>query len=624
MSKLTNLVTFDFETDAIEQRPKYPPKPCGVSIKYRGKAARYFAFGHPTENNCTKAQAVAALKDAYKSGLPLLGQNLKFDVDVAEEHFGLPIPSWERLHDSLYLLFLHNPHARSLSLKPAAEELLGMKPEERDAVFDWLVEHGFLLKSQWKKAGAFISKAPGKLVAPYANGDCVRTEKLFDFLMPKIVEAGMLGAYDRERRLMPILLANERAGMRVDTAGLERDLKVYKVAQAKADAWLRKRLKTPLLNIDSDVELADALEKNKVVTRWIRTPTGKRSTAKKNMTVDLFDDKKVFTALGYRGRIGTCMSMFMESWLSMATSNKGMIFTNWNQVRQTHGDEGNVGARTGRLSCSPNFMNVPKDWYDKNDGYEHPKFLGVLELPFMRKYILPDKGEMIGHRDFSQQEPRILAHFENDKLCAQYNQDPTTDVHSYVNEQIRLLTGLVLSRRAAKTTILGMIYGMGLGTLALRLGVDVEMAKKVRNAMYTAVPGLRVVEQETKMRGKMGQPVKTWGGRLYYVEEPKLINGRMCTFEYKLLNFLIQGSAADCTKESIIRYDTLKKSSRFMVTVHDEINISAPKSTIKSEMLLLREAMEGVDFDVPMLTDAKMGPHWAALEKLKEIPRVLA
>lgn len=619
MSKLINLVTFDFETDAIEARPSYPPKPCGVSIKYRGKAARYFAFGHPTENNSTKAEAKAALTAAYKSGLPLLGQNLKFDVDVAEVHFGLKIPSWERLHDTLYLLFLNNPHARSLSLKPSAETLLGMKPEERDAVFDWLVEHSFLIKSQWKKAGAFISKAPGKLVAPYANGDCIRTEKLFDFLLPKIDAAGMLGAYNRERRLMPILLANERAGMRVDVNALESDLKVYQAAQVKADAWLRKRLKTPLLNIDSDVELADALEKNKVVTRWIRTPTGKRSTAKKNMTVDLFDDKKVFTALGYRGRIGTCMSMFMESWLSMATSNKGMIFTNWNQVRQTHGDEGNVGARTGRLSCSPNFMNVPKDWHDKLDGYEHPKFLGVLELPFMRKYILPDKGGLFGHRDYSQQEPRILGHFENDKLCAQYNNDPTTDVHSYVNEQIRLLTGLVLSRRAAKTTILGMIYGMGLGTLAQRLGVDVEMAKKIRNAMYTAVPGLRVIEQETKMRGKMGQPVKTWGGRLYYCEEPRLIGGRMCTFEYKLLNYLIQGSAADCTKQAVINYDNTKREGRFLVTVHDEINISAPKSAIKREMKILKDAMSDVEFDVPMVSDAKTGLTWGTLTKFVEV-----
>ena len=92
----------------------------------------------------------------------------------------------------------------------------------------------------------------------------------------------------------------------------------------------------------------------------------------------------------------------------------------------------------------------------------------------------------------------------------------------------------------------------------------------------------------------------------------------MQTFEYKLLNYLIQGSAADCTKEAIIRYDAVRQESRFLVTVHDEINISAPAKAIKKEMALLREAMQSVEFDVPMLSDGKTGPRWSSLTKFEE------
>ncbi len=614
---MKNFITFDFETDSIEDRPSYPPKPAGVSIKYRGKKARYYAFAHPTANNSTKAQAKDALRDAYRSGLPLVAQNASFDVDVAEVHFGLKVPSWELLHDTMYLLFLHNPHARSLSLKPAAAELLGMPPEEQEAVRDWLIAAGIVKKNDGKW-GAHIAKAPGDIVGEYANGDTIRTEKLFELLHPKVLEAGMGGAYDRERRLMPILLQNEREGMRVDLRGLERDVKLYTAAQVKADTWLRKRLKTPDLNIDSDNDLADALENAGVVTEWVATKTGKRSTSKKNMTVDLFKDKRVFAALGYRGRLGTCVGTFMQPWLDMARENKSTIFTHWNQVRQSHGNDGSKGTRTGRMSCTPNFQNIPKDWYDKNDGFIHPKFLEVPELPMMRQYVLPDAGCLFGHRDYNQQEPRILAHFENDKLCAQYNADPRTDVHNFAQDLIRREAGMELERRAVKQVNLAIMYAMGNGSLAEALGIDYNKAKAIRQAHRTALPGIAELEAEVKQRGREGKAIKTWGGRLYYVEPPKMIKGRLVTFEYKLLNYLIQGSAAECTKEAIIRYAGMKKEARFMVTVHDECNISAPKGVIKQELLILREAMESVEFDVPMITDAKAGPHWGALKSVKE------
>jgi len=41
----------------------------------------------------------------------------------------------------MFLLFLDDPHQKELGLKPSSERLLGMPPEEQDAVGEWLMRH---------------------------------------------------------------------------------------------------------------------------------------------------------------------------------------------------------------------------------------------------------------------------------------------------------------------------------------------------------------------------------------------------------------------------------------------------------------------------------------------------
>ena len=61
--------------------------------------------------------------------------------------------------------------------------------------------------------------------------------------------------------------------------------------------------------------------------------------------------------------------------------------------------------------------------------------------------------------------------------------------------------------------------------------------------------------------------------------------GRMQTFEYKLLNILIQGSAGDNIKQAIINYDAHpKREARFLLTVHDQNLASCPKGIVVPQM----------------------------------------
>lgn len=620
----------DFETHAIEDRPEYPPVPVGVSIKEPGKKSRYFGWGHPEGNNCTKKDAINALRTVWKPGRGILTFHGKFDVDVAETHLGLPrLPALE-MHDAMFIMFLRDPHSRELDLKSLAERFLGEPPTEQNELKAWILahkkeleaKHGKFTPSEW---GSMIAHAPGSLVGKYACGDTDRTDGLFKDAWNYVInEHDMFGAYQREQKVMPIFLDNERIGIRVDVKALKRDVKLYQSALEQADDWLRKRLKSPHLSMDNDRNMLDALLSTGVVREedLVVTANGNYSISKKNLTPELYRDPKVASVFGYRNRLTTCLKMFMSPWLAQATRRgDGHISTNWNQIRNEQG-----GTRTGRPSTTnPNFLNISKSWDNNDDGYVHPAFLGVPPLPLVRKYLLPDVGETWLHRDYNGQELRLAAHFEDGPLLQAYRADPWLDVHQHVADLILEKTLKPFERKQVKIANFRLIYGGGAPATADGLHCGIDEAKALLAAHKAALPSLMGrggLSDETKAIGRAGDCLYTWGGRAYYAEPPGFNkkHNRHMTYEYKLLNYLCQGSAADVTKQAMINYhEHPKRQGRFLVQVYDEMNASSGPEPAK-EMQVLRESMEAVseDLDIAMLSEGKSGKSWGDQAKFAE------
>ena len=654
-------ITVDFETFAIKARPEYPPKPTSVSIIEPGRAPVFLAWGHPSENNCTFTKAKQVLKKVWNDKRPKLFHHAKFDMDVYETHFNGRQLAWHEFHDTMYLAFLHNPHDDKLSLKPLADKYLDMHPEEQDAVKEYIIKHVFLtqkggagdvklykmaqakapaglFKCPPTKTGAFIAYAPGGLVGTYANGDTIRTRKLFDLFMPYILERGMLEAYDRERRIMRPLLQNEREGIHTSKSRLLTDTKKYTKDIKTVDAWLAKKLKCKGLEVDKTEQLADALDKAGFITEWVMTkptknhPNGQRSMAKDNVEACV-NDKSIINVLQYRSKLANSVRNFLIPWEKKSKGNNGFINTTWNQVRQPgERGKGTKGARTGRLSSNnPSLMNVTNNPIILNSKVNKsleldeqlviPSSLlkSINQLPILRGYITPDKGQMFLNRDFNSQELRVLGHFEDGILKEAYAENPMLDIHALAQQLINEMLKLKLKRKPIKNLGFGIIYGMGLALLAKSMGVDDFLARKIKRAYLEIFPGLGYLIDDLMERGKNDEPIKTWGGREYYVEPPKMVQGRMWTFEYKLLNILIQGSSADGTKQAIINYDEARKHGRFVLTVHDEIMVSAEKPQYKSEMKILQDCMLDLDFDVPMISEGKYGSvNWATMKAYKD------
>jgi DNA polymerase-1 len=610
-------ITIDFETDAIVGNPIInPPRTVGAAVWVPGSEPVYLAWGHPGDgNNISFHDAHQYLRKLRDSKKPLLFHNASFDLSVWNYSFCNAnlnwLWEWERIHDTMFLLFLADPYAPSYSLKPSADRYLDMAPEEQDTLRDWILQN--IPEATAKNWGAYISRAPVDLVAPYAIGDVVRTRKLFDLLHARISDLGMREAYDRERKTIPTLVDGTQRGIRIDRHTLEHHSGVYHRALQVADDRVRSLIGYSGA-IGANAAFSEALERSGAVTEFVLTKMGKKSMAAGNLKISRPDVKELYE---YRSALKTCLTTFIDPWLEFSEAD-GRVHPNWNSVRQVASDHSSKGTRTGRLSSDkPNFQNVPSEFTD-GLGRLLPIPEGLPPLPIMRRYCLPEEGHVWIKRDFSSQEIRILAHFEDGSLCEAYRANPDLDPHRMAQELILSLIGVEYVRKDVKITGFSIIYGTGASGLSIQLGRSYEEAYAIKEAYLTAMPGVRTLMQDIQRRGKSNQPIRTWGGRIYYVEPPKVIDGRLRDFAYKMLNYLIQGSAADQTKQAICDWeDTRKWADTFLATVHDEINLSVPEETWQSSMETLEKAMDKDRFDVPFRSEGYVGKNWADLEKVK-------
>ena len=593
---VSKIITIDYETTAIQNRPDYPPTPVGVAILKDGKA-KYWAWGHTEGNNCTFEEGKAALAEALASpGYEFLAHNLMFEAAITEEKMGLAV-DWPKWHDSMVLAFLNNAHGE-LSLKPLAHKLLNIPPEEQDAVHDWLLAKGIVRKAQ-KDWGAYISKAPADIVGPYAIGDVVRTEKIFEVLHTESVQQ----PYRREMALMPHIYKMEKRGVRVDITKLHTDIQHY----MQVLNWLDASIKSIVgeVDIDSGEALADAIEAKGLAGKgFALTEKGNRSVAKDSI-IEAISDPTLLGHILCRRAIATTVRTFLMPWYEQAKVT-GRMYVRWNQVR----NYSDTGARTGRISSSPNLQAIPVEWEGLKAQLTKLEYETAFALPSVRSYIIPDDGNIFVARDYSAQELRLLAHFAGGGLLSVLQKEPEADVHM-IAANIAQIT-----RKVAKTLGFAVLYGAGVAKIAESLGVSVAEATAIKAQYLKALPEIKEMQRELTRRGDSGSYLTTLGGRRYYAETPKVVNGRLQTYSFKLTNYLIQGSAADQSKQALIDYAANTKHGQIVLSVHDEIVIECPIEHQDEEAALLAQAMNGsfqniLDYEI-ISTEAR-GPNFAAV-----------
>ena len=419
----------------------------------------------------------------------------------------------------------------------------------------------------------------------------------------------MIEAYKRELRLMPHILRMEQRGINLNGEQLKRDTDHFWAKLEELEDAICHKLGRQI-DVDSNAQLADALEAAGLSKGFATTPTGLRSTSKESLINAVADDELLGHLL-VRGSIATCLRTFMQPWL-VQYENHGRLFMKWNQIR----NYSDTGARTGRISSSPNLQNVPVEWEDLRGQLVRIAYsLEEGLLPQVRRYIVPDQGMIFIGRDYRAQEMKLLAHFTNGALLKALQNDPETDIH-LIAARIAGIT-----RKVAKTLGFAVLYGAGVGRVAETLGIREGEAQAIKNRYLEALPEIKTFQKELNVIGKARAFTRTLGNRKYYAQKPTVVAGRFKSFEYKLPNYKIQGSAADQTKEAMIRYCETTEHGELVLTVHDQLVTQVPLVHVQTERTIFAEAVDGSFQDIlryKVLSDESIAFNFADLKGTSE------
>jgi DNA polymerase I len=279
------------------------------------------------------------------------------------------------------------------------------------------------------------------------------------------------------------------------------------------------------------------------------------------------------------------------------------------QTKRLHTSLNQTVAATGRLSSTdPNLQNIPV----KGD-------YGLR----IREAFIASEGHKLLCADYSQIEPRILAHLSQDpRLLTIFAK--SEDIHMATAMEIFSLPAAQITkdmRRAAKTVVFGIVYGISPFGLSQNIGVPQAEAKKYIETFFERFPAVRALMDRNIAEGKAKGYTTTILGRRRPIPELQSGDPVQRSFgERMAVNSPIQGSAADLIKVAMIhvhqRLQQELPNVRMILQVHDELIFEVPESDLEVAKRLVQGEMEGVGsqmgLSVPLKVDMGAGKNWRA------------
>lgn len=256
-------------------------------------------------------------------------------------------------------------------------------------------------------------------------------------------------------------------------------------------------------------------------------------------------------------------------------------------------------AASGRLSSrKPNLQNIP--------------VRTELGRKIRRGFVAEVGFSLLGI-DYSQIQLRIIAHLASDAaMLAVFRAGG--DVHAATSEALHV------DRRIAKAVNFGIIYGLTAYGLAETLRVSREEAQLFIDDFLTAYPDIaRYMHHLIEQAEKDGYSETLFGKRRLLPELASNNDYLRKAGQRVALNHPIQGTEAEIMKLAMIALakedDT--DTCRMILQVHDELVFEILSQDVAAKARHIQDVMETVvRLSAPLVTEAKVGPNWAELEKL--------
>ena len=677
----------------------------GVCLYTPGEKGIYIPCNHlsymtnmPLKENVSQETITKIFQECNNHNVKYILHNAKFDMHFIYWYTGIKIiPYWDTLIAS-FCLNENEPHGlKALWLKYCTSD-----ETEEVAKFNKLFD-----KIDFRLI-------PPKVAYMYAGFDPVMTYELYEFQYEYLDKEGQ---FCRERGLnrvaevfrnieMPLIevvfdmevtgctidlkLANElrdrykqyeqRAvdNFNAQIKELEQNGVFNKLQVTHPDKYAKLCTNGKIdINLGSPQQLAILFYD--VLTIKSPDPSNPRGTGED--ILNKMNDPLVDTILEYRG-LSKLISTYIDAIPSRISKRTGRLHANFNQY----------GAKTGRFSSDePNLQNIPSKKKKLSDGT-------VIDAGHdIRQMFIAGEGKVIVSGDFSQQEPRCLAHLSQDThLCEAYLEGKdlyatiASKLYNQPYEECKEFRpdGTVnpegkQRRNSVKPILLGIMYGRGVNSIADQMGMTKEEAQQVINDFYNTFPTVKdFVEDTQQMARDLGFVETAWGRKrrlpdmqlnpieleiinpelteefdplnfnqqvisevsdeVYYryyklynkcwgrrekeqlkerakQEGYKLIDngGFIASAERKCVNSVVQGSAADMTKLTMIKVYTdpilNKLGYKLIIPVHDEVLGVCPIENAKEAAERLEYIMVHIVdgfFSIPMKCDIEATERW--------------
>lgn len=487
---------------------------------------------------------------------PIAFHNLKFDLHFLE-HNGVKFHR-QNLHDTFSMAHVVQPNLRS-GLKPASERLI-----DTDAGAGQSALKAVMYKGKWTWA-TIPTNVPEYW--QYGALDPVLTARLAEVLYPAVVQHGLQNVYNTEVAVAITLKDMERRGVRIDTEFCRSEAaKISEYERSMEQFFLDTY---GLQNPGSTKQIADLLQ-SQGVRMTERTPTGKIKVTQS--VLESLDHPIAQHILDYR-EWSKIRSTYLEDFIEF--ENDGLLHASINPL----------GAVTGRMSCMrPNLQNVPRSWV-RNAFVARPDHTLVLA-------------------DYDQIELRIMAHYAGvqEMIDAVHAGE---DLHTLVGKLVyNTPTITKAQRQIVKNANFAKIYGAGPAKFAGTAGISVDEARRFM-AMYDArFPTIkRFVSELTSIARSTGWIQTPYLGRLQVVDGPD--------YAYKIVNYYIQGTAADVIKKKLVELANTDTGQYMELTIHDEIAFDVPNEHLEDSKQEIRTTMpENEAFSVPISVGMDEVQRW--------------
>jgi DNA polymerase-1 len=506
---------------------------------------------------------------------PIVCHNIAFEARWFDIQSDWNLP-WHRAHDTMIMAHIIDPLGSGALKRLAALHVDGRAVALQESLDIELIKNGWT----W-------GTVPTNFQPYWAYGalDTVLTMRIWEMFYEKCGPGGPYNkAYELEMAARRIVTRMEINGAKIDLDYSRRKYDELTEYSESVKNWAKQTYGG--VSISSNMQLVRLFENlGAEITEF--TPTGNKAVTK--------DQLKLLTITG-NDEVKKLAEVTLKQRKADKLANTYFLnFINDNVNGFVHPSVKTLGARTSRMSIqNPALQTLPKG-----------------DDTVRTAFIPKDEDHVIITSDLDQVEFRMFASLSNDpNLISLFNRadatgsDPFTEIGREIYNDPTMQRS-DKRRNLIKGTVYGRLYGAGVAKQALTAGVAEGQMRSVSDAFDGRFPGMAFFQKQIEDAGMRrlkaeGQGyVYTWTGRRLPCDEDRV---------YSLVNYLIQGGAAEVFKANLIKLDQADLTELLIVPVHDEIVLNAPRKDAQEIMKTVKECMTTTEgWDVP-LTSGIDGP----------------